>query len=281
MYLIRSILRYMKTVSIIDAECEFVLDTAMNNENFLAILLESQINFKQGSKGRWERTYTVVYSNFLTVFADENKSIELFTFHPDTSTISFTDINENSLFLLKDEASPMLFLFECGSDLMLKTWLKTLKVAGWNSPTINRRYIYPQKLLDKPPSWIDSSASLNSSLNISSRKNLAPLHHTTTSMERSSSLPTLSSIENIQPRNTPQNDKTKHRRDKKFKTENRYSKLLNQKENASTAYRGGISESGYCSNESLLIPDNEKYVYKQRQLATNNRNAVDDLVSIS
>lgn len=245
--------------------------------NFVVTLLESQIYFKQGLQSPWEKTYTVLYSNQLSVYTDEKKTIELFTFYPETSQLTFRANSEKGVFILNNDKSTKFFLFETGSELMLGTWLSTFKVVGWSSTPV--QYDFRVKPRDEPSNWTYSSISLSNSLSINrSSDMLLPKLQMTSSMERSFSLPSLLPIEKSLQVHSPQNDLKKHRTDNKRTNEKQYSAKLHT-ENMTSPFRAGISESGYCSKESLLLADSERHGPLGKQGLVNSQLHHDDLVS--
>lgn len=233
------------------------------------VLLESTISFKQGLKSRWESTFTSIHSNCLIIYTDETKTIELFRFFPKTSWISFSPNSEKGLFVLNEEKCATLFLFETGSELMLRTWLETMKIAGWMSKAVDFHSNYHNNRRPREQ-WFGSSMSLSNSLNCSDKVKQRPPLMITSLTERSSSLPSIV-LHKVHPTLYPNKSSTQTQTfcadDKPNKS---YSPLVKLHRNShvdppltpsdDTEYLLGlrVSESGYCSKESLLLTESEK-----------------------
>ena len=217
-------------------------------------LFEAEVCLKEGLQNRWQKTYSSVYTNLLIIYKNQSKEKELFRFSPRDSWISSSIKSENGLFVLNTESHTTFYLFETGSDLVLQTWLRVLHIAGWKSAMINNNLLSFRFKPNDTRKFEYNSVSLNP------RPQLK--EYQVGKLERSLSLPMLMAT---QYKNSlladegvfVKNDPTTKRRS--------YIRLNDDPDMVyNRRIYTSISESGYCSKESLTL-ESERNALKQRK----------------
>ena len=207
------------------------------------VLIEGPINFKQGLKSEWEKIYASVYPNLLIIFTDDTKENELFHFDSKNSWISSGAKSQNGLFVLNSEKESVLYLFEVGSDLLLHTWLQVLSSAGWKSAIITSNVCHRSTLQNINTTSLSNSANFDS------------IKYEHDRIERSASLPSLDSLLSLD--NNIQNTNNNSTRPRSNMPLNDDAVIPLR------SMRTSISESGYCSKESLTADSEKRKISRQ------------------
>ena len=226
--------------------------------------IEGDIKFKQGLRSSWEHKFVSVKKNSISVHSDSSKKETLFTFNSNNSWLSAKSLSSDTgLFFLHVPNETKLYLFESGSDRNLRNWLKAIHTAGWESNiNINSHndFFAKQQQVDISKYNI-TPLSDNSNYSQFVRSE----NFDKSSLERSFSMPSLAirkskdSLLSIDEYLDIQNSEHLQRKNN-IQNSNNNSNIMRY-------LKTNVSESGYCSKESLLIDHQEHRFTKPRKVS--------------
>ena len=109
------------------------------------VVFEASLSYKEGLRdSRFETHFATLKRESLTVYLDSSKEQVIQTFHTSSSWVSASSYSESGLFVLNvsSSSSCKLYMFETGSDLVLRTWLRAFNTAGWKSAIVGNQLNY-------------------------------------------------------------------------------------------------------------------------------------------